>query len=508
MNKLLLILPLLLPLYGAILCLFFWFRPRAQKIVSLLAQLGLVSASLYLLLHVNSAGIIKTQIGSWPAPFGITLVADLFSCLMVLSSSIIGLALIVYSLQGLDGARQRFGYYPLVLLLQLGIGGACLTGDLFNLFVWFELLLICCFVLISLGGTKAQLEGAIKYVTINIIASSILLMGIGVVYGTLGSLNMAELASLVRMPETDTSLVSMAGMFFLLAFGIKSAVFPLFFWLPASYHTPPIAISAFIGGLITKVGVYALVRTFTLIFAINLELSLPLIMLIAGFTMVIGVLGAAAQKDFRKILSFHIVSQIGYMVMGLAIYTPLALAGSIFFIIHNILVKTNLFLISGVVAQRHGSFGLKKLGGVYLLQPVLALLFVLSAFSLAGIPPFSGFWGKFMLAKAGFDAQDYTIVATSLAVSLFTIFSMTKIWNEVFWKKKPAEAGVENTTHEMEPESAAARTTRRLMYVPVIFLTLLILYIGLYAEQLISLSGRAAEQLLNHELYIHVVLSK
>ncbi|EMR01841.1 Na+/H+ antiporter subunit D [Cesiribacter andamanensis] len=506
MSHLLLVLPLLIPLFGAILCLFFWYRPGAQKILSLLSQLGLVSAAVWLLLQVNSEEILTTQIGNWPAPFGITLVADLFGSLMVLSSSLVGLALLVYSLRGLDAPRQRFGYYPLLLMLQLGIGGACLTGDLFNLFVWFEVLLICCFVLISLGGTRAQLEGSIKYVTINILASSFLLMGIGVVYGILGTLNMAELAQLVRAPDTNTSLIPMAGMFFLVALGIKAAVFPLFFWLPASYHTPPIAISAFIGGLLTKVGVYALVRVFTLIFAIDLDRTLPLIMLISGLTMLIGVLGAAAQTDFRKILSFHIISQIGYMIMGLSLFTPLALAGTIFFIIHNILVKTNLFLISGVVAQRHKSFALPFLGGAYLLQPVLALLFVLSAFSLAGIPPFSGFWGKFMLAKGGFEAGQWLLVGTSLGVSLLTVFSMTKIWNEVFWKNKPQEEGAPSQARELPEESPAERRTRRLMYVPVLFLSGLIVCMGLYADPLISLSQRAAEQLLNSDVYINAVM--
>lgn len=503
MNDLLLVLPLLIPLYGAILCFFFWYRLMWQKVVAIGAQFALLAASFYLLLQVEGHGILVTQIGNWPAPFGISLVADLFSCLMVLSSAIVGTALFVYSLRGLDQARQTYGYYPLLLLLQLGVCGACLTGDLFNLFVWFEVLLICCFVLIALGGTKAQLEGSIKYVTINILASSFLLLGIGVVYGVVGTLNLAELALLVRRPETNQGLITMAGMFFLVAFGIKAAVFPLFFWLPASYHTPPIAISAFIAGLLTKVGIYAMVRLFTLVFVLNLELTLPLLLLISGFTMAIGVIGAAAQNDFRKILSFHIVSQIGYMVMGLAIFTPLALAGTIFFVVHNILVKTNLFLISGVVAQRHGSFALKSLGNVYLQQPVLALMFGISAFSLAGIPPLSGFWGKFMLAKGGLDAGSYGIVATSLAVSLITIFSMTKIWNEVFWKKKPEAAEA-----EMLPETAPAKTTRRLLYAPVIFLTLLILFIGLYAEPLVALSHKAAEQLLDSDLYVNAVMLK
>jgi multicomponent Na+:H+ antiporter subunit D len=504
LKTLLLVLPLLIPLFGAIMCLFFWYRQGAQKIISLLSQLGMVGASLYLLLEVHAQeGIFTTQLGNWPAPFGISLVADIFSCLMVLSSSLTGLALLVYSLRGLDTPRQRFGYYPVLLLLQMGVCGACLTGDLFNLFVWFEVLLICCFVLISFGGSKAQLEGAIKYVTINILASSILLMGIGVVYGLMGTLNLAELAQLARHSNADHNLLGMAGMFFLVAFGIKAGVFPLFYWLPASYHTPPIAISAFIAGLITKVGVYALIRLFTLVFVTTPALHLPLIMLISGFTMVIGVLGAAAQTDFRKILSFHIISQIGYMVMGLAIFTPLALAGSIFFIVHNILVKTNLFLISGVVAQRHGSFYLKRLGGVYLMQPVLAFLFVLSAFSLAGIPPFSGFWGKFMLAKAGIDSAQWAIVATSLVVSLFTMFSMTKIWNEVFWKKLP-----DKEVDLAEPESPSEKRTSQLLYVPVLFLTALILLIGLYAEPLLALSHKAAAQLFNSNLYINAVLNK
>lgn len=509
MNHVLLLLPLLVPLFGAILCLFFWSRIKWQKVVGLLTQLGLVTASVFLLLQVNETGILKTQLGNWPAPYGITLVADLFSCLMVLSSGLVGIALMVYSLRGLDIARQTYGYYPLLLLLQMGISGACLTGDLFNLFVWFEVLLICCFVLIALGGTKAQLEGSIKYVTINLLASGFLLLGIATIYGIAGTLNMAELAVLVREPEINRSLITIAGIFFLVAFGIKAALFPLFFWLPASYHTPPIAISAFIAGLITKVGIYAMVRLFTLIFALDLDFVLPLLLLISGFTMVIGVLGAAAQNDFRKILSFHIVSQIGYMVMGLAIFTPLAIAGSIFFIVHNILVKTNLFLISGVIAHRQRTFSLSKLGGVYLQQPFLALLFVIAAFSLAGIPPLSGFWGKFILVKAGIETENYAIVATSLGVSLITIFSMTKIWNAVFWKNRPQPVPAEEdeTTKRFKP-GLSDKITERLLYVPVVFLTLLILFIGLYAEPLVAISLKAAEQLLNTDLYINAVLVK
>lgn len=473
-----------------------------QRYIGLLAQVGLLFSSFTLLFQVSQSGILTTQIGNWPAPFGIGLVADLFSCLMVLSSAIVGTAVFLFSIKGLDRARQTFGYYPVLLILQMGVSGVCLTGDLFNMFVWFEVLLICCFVLIALGGTKPQLEGAIKYVTINLMASSFLLTGIGVIYGILGTLNMAEMAVLVRTPAANPTLISMAGMFFLLAFGIKAAIFPLFFWLPASYHTPPIAISAFIAGLLTKVGMYALIRLFTLVFVTDQSLTIPLFTVLAGFTMVIGVLGAASQNDFRKILSFHIVSQIGYMLMGLALFTPLAIAGSIYFIVHNILVKTNLFLISGVVAQRHGTFALKKLGGVYLQAPFLSVLFFISAFSLAGIPPFSGFWGKFMLAKAGFQIDSFAIVITSLAVSLLTIFSMTKIWNEVFWKPKPETDPLDEVTSEAELR------VNRFLHVPVIFMVLFILFIGVCAEPVVAVAHRAAEQLLNSEMYINAVLKK
>ncbi|WP_187260816.1 proton-conducting transporter transmembrane domain-containing protein [Pontibacter beigongshangensis] len=506
MQHLILVLPLLIPLYGAILCLFFWRKLGVQRVIGVATQLSLCAASAYLLSETDQAGILTTHIGNWEAPFGITLVADLFSSLMVVASAVVGIAVFVFSLRGLSNARLLYGYYPLLLLLQMGVNGVCLTGDLFNLYVWFEVLLICCFVLIALGGSKPQLEGSIKYVTINFLASSFLLIGIGMVYGILGSLNMAELAVLIRAAEDNHGLITLASVFFLIGLGIKSAIFPLFFWLPASYHTPPIAISAFIAGLITKVGLYTLIRLFTLLFVLNQDIVLPLLLVASGLTMVVGVLGAAAQVDFRKILSFHIVSQIGYMLMGLAIFTPLAIAGSIYFIIHNILVKTCLFLISGVVYRTNGSFTLKNLGGVYLFQPLLAAMFVIAAFSLAGIPPLSGFWGKFMLAKAGLEVGQFGLVATSLSVSILTIFSMTKIWNEVFWKKRPRTDVTADAA--MAEINVADKPVIRLLHLPVLFLVLAILFIGLYAEPLVSLAFRASEQLLNSEIYINAVLLK
>ncbi|TPE45975.1 proton-conducting transporter transmembrane domain-containing protein [Pontibacter mangrovi] len=500
---LLLVLPLLIPLYGTLLCLFLWQREVWQSIMTGVVQLLWLGSVLLLLREVLSAHVVSTQIGNWPAPFGITLVADMFSVLMLVAAAVASLAVYLYALQGLDLTRQRFGYFPLLLLLQMGISGVCLTGDLFNMFVWFEVLLICCFALLSLGGSKSQLEGTLKYVTINFLASGLLLSGIGVVYSLYGSLNLAELAVLVREPHhPNLPLLSMASVFFLVGFGIKSAIFPLFFWLPASYHAPPIAISALIAGLVTKVGIYAFIRLFTLVFVSDSGITLPLLAGLSALTMLVGVIGAAAQTDFKKILSFHIISQIGYMLMGLAIFTPLALAGSIFFILHNILVKTNLFLVSGLVAQRYRTFSLKKLGGVYLLQPVLALLFLLTALSLAGTPPLSGFWGKLMLAKGGLEAGNYILVTVSLGVSLITLFSMTKIWNEVFWKPRPR---TDRPDTILPPVS---KLRRRMAYLPVVFLLACILGMGIFASPIVRFSERAADGLLQVQPYTDTVLAK
>jgi multicomponent Na+:H+ antiporter subunit D len=255
--------------------------------------------------------------------------------------------------------------------------------------------------------------------------------------------------------------------------------------------------------LLTKVGVYALIRFFTLLFTYNLSVSHSLLLILSGLTMFFGVLGAIAQQDFKKILSFHIVSQIGYMVMGLALFTPLALAGSIFYIVHHILVKTNLFLISGIVEKTNGHFLLKKLGGVYDRFPYVTILFVISAFSLAGIPPLSGFWGKFILAKAGFESNHYFIVAISLLVGLLTLFSMTKIWKSVFWSKVP-----DDSKSAIRYDSRTLFKAHYLLILPSVFLTLCTLFLSFYPDLLISISKEAAEQLLDPQRYIHAVLKK
>lgn len=498
----LIILPILVPLTAAIVSLLFWGQIRYQRLVSL-GSTGLQLIVAVILINVvSSNGIEVLQAGAWAAPYGITIAADRLSALMILLSALMGFAVALYSMGSMDRSREQFGYYPLLQILLMGVNGAFLTGDLFNLYVWFEVMLIASFVLLALGGKREQLEGGIKYVTLNLLSSAIFLAGVGCIYGIAGTLNMADLAVQLGNHSNQT-LVRVVAMLFLVSFGIKAAVFPLFFWLPASYHTPPVAVSAIFAGLLTKVGVYALIRVFTLIFGQDFAFFQPIFLTIAALTMVTGVLGAAAQWDFRRTLSFHIVSQIGYMLLGLAIFTPLALAGSVFYIAHHIIVKTNLFLISGLVAHLRGSFQFKKLGGVYKTHPWLSIFFLISALSLAGIPPLSGFWGKFVLLKAGIDAELYLVSSVALLVGLMTLYSMTKVWAEVFWKDQPTEYEADYPITQ--------RSNNRLQLtaylLPIVALAGCTLVIGCYAETVFNYAQATAQQLLNPSQYIEAVLA-
>jgi multicomponent Na+:H+ antiporter subunit D len=489
----LVVLPVLVPLATAIACL--GLRPwrAAQRATSVLGALVHFAVAAALLRQVDTAGIQVMQVGAWPAPFGISLVADLLAAILLVLTGLTGLAVAVYSLGSIDAERESHGYHPFFHVLLTGVSMAFLTGDVFNLYVAFEVMLMASFVLLALGGERAQLEGAVKYVTLNLLSSAVFLAAVGVLYGVAGTLSLADLALAVQR-GTAPGLVTTLACLFLVAFGIKAAVFPLFFWLPASYHTPPVAVSAVFAGLLTKVGVYALVRAFTLVFTGDTAFTHGLLLAVALLTMVTGVLGAAAQFEFRRVLSFHIVSQIGYMVLGLGFFTPLALAGTVFYLMHHIVVKTNLFLISGIVKRLGGTLELGTLGGLYRRRPALALLFLVPALSLAGIPPLSGFWGKLVLVKAGLEAGRYTATAIALGVSLLTLFSMTKLWNEAFWKEPP------------EGRAPATEPVPWTLLGPVVALAAITVAVGLGAGPLFDLASRAAAQLADPAQYVRAVL--
>lgn len=490
--------PIAVPLIAAVVAGFQWGSGQKQRLVSLCAGIGLFGIAVALLLHVWENGVVATQVGNWPAPFGITLVADHLSAVLVLITAIIALAAIVYSFEDIERRGLSTVFHPLLHALLAGVCGAFLAGDIFNLYVWFEVMLIASIGLLVVGGTRAQLDAAVRYAALSLIATTLLLTGIGLLYGLTGTLNMADLHSRVQEVEKQ-GLLTVIAVIFIVAFGIKSAVFPLFFWLPASYHTPKVTVSAVFSGLLTKVGVYALMRLFTLIFTNDVGYTHQILLWVAGFTMVTGVLGAASQDDLRRILSFHIVSQIGYMILGLALFTPLGLLGGIFYVVHHIIVKANLFFVAGAVRRVGGSSALMKLGGLYRDAPLLAALFFVPAFSLAGFPPLSGFWAKFFLIRASLDAHQYAIAATALAVGLLTAYSMTKIWVNVFWKALPADAAAPR------PLSPVGRL---FLFGPIAGLAAITLAIGLYVRPFYELAERAAGELMNPTEYVEAVLGE
>jgi multicomponent Na+:H+ antiporter subunit D len=493
MTDMLIAAPVFVPLLAAALVMVGFRSPTAQRAAGLSGAGGLLLCAVVLFAEIWSTGPQALRVGSWPAPFAITMVADTLAVLMVLLASLVGAVVAVYSLTEVDAARLDMGYYGLLNVLLAGVNGAFLTADLFNLYVCFEVMLMASFVLMVLGGDRCQKEGGLKYVTLNLFSSALFLAGVGIVYGATSTLDLSELAA--RMPAVAAQrpelAAALAGLF-LVAFGIKAALFPLHFWLPASYHTPPAAVSALFAGLLTKVGVYALIRVFSVVF-IDLEGLFSAMVGIAILTMLSGVLGAVAQFHVRRILSFHIISQIGYMVLGLALLGAddpgvrrLALAAAVFYIAHHILVKTNLFLIAGVVLRLRGTEDLGPLGGLATSARWLAVLFLIPAASLAGIPPLSGFWAKLAMIQAAVGATAWTAVAAALAAGLLTLISMTKIWNEAFWKSPPKRH-----------ESSDQRDDISLMVGPIVLLAALTVAIGLAPQPLFAVADRAAAELLD-----------
>ena len=502
MSNIWIISPVIFQLASAVLLLFFWGYTKIQKVLSILLTLSGLGLAIWLFTLVYQQGIQVTQAGDWAAPFGITFVADAFGVTMVLLTAIAGFAVSVFSSGSMSKDRLKFGYYPMIHFLLMGLQGAFLTGDIFNLYVWFEVIIISSFVLITIGGKKAQLEGAIKYVALNLLASVFFLIGIAFLYGLTGSLNMADLAIIVRTIE-NKGLIHVTASLFLVAFGIKSAVFPLYFWLPASYHTPPAAVAAIFGGLLTKVGVYAMVRTFTLIFVGDEFLGI-ILSVMAALTILSGGLGALVHEHTGKIFGYLIICHIGFMIAGLGMMTEIAIAGTIFYLIHDIVVKTNLFMVSGLILKINGTQNIKELGGMYKSYPLLSLLMAIPLFSLVGIPPLSGFWAKLFFIQGGLETKEYALVGFVILGSFLTLWVIGKVWAEVFWK-----AGENLPKKAIGIYFNELGNRGKLAYVlPIIFLSLISLYIGFGAENIIILAQRIAGELMDPSLYIETVLGQ
>lgn len=491
MTNNIVILPVAIPMGSGILLLLARRHPRLSRALALTANFIGLGVAVVLVERVRLHGVQVLTFGGWPAPFGIVFAVDMLSALMVLVTMVVSTATLMFATVTMDARRERMFFYPLFQFLLMGVNGSFSTGDLFNLFVWFEVLLISSYALMALGGEPYQLEETFKYLVLNALSSTLFLIGVALVYSATGTLNMADLAgkfALIQSPALSDSIA----VIFLVVFGIKGALFPLYVWLPRSYYAPPTVISGLFGGLLTKVGVYALFRMVCLVFAGTSPFVFPVLAFVAGATMFFGVIGALSQWDMKRVLSYHIISQIGYMIMGLAIFTPLALAGGIFYIIHHILVKTALFLCAGAVEQSHGTTHLRRLGGLVDSSPAVAGLFLVAGLSLAGTPPLSGFVAKFMLIQAGLEESFYLTVAVAILVGFLTLFSMMKIFRYVFWSEPQAQT--------MDKPGAAFRACAIAVLVGAGVV------LGLGASAAMPYARLAAQQLLDPSAYVAAVL--
>ncbi|MEM9463895.1 MAG: proton-conducting transporter membrane subunit [Actinomycetota bacterium] len=468
-------------------------RQALRDAVTMLTLAGTATIAALLVWEVERNGTIVVRVGDWDPELGIVLVVDLFAALILLVSMA---TIFVVELFAMGQRRTAWGADPqvagpLLLVLTVGVALAIVTGDLFTLFVGFELILVSSYVLLTHQGRRGQIRSGMTYVSMNLFASTLFLVGLAVVYGATGTVNMALLAE--RIPELDESMRWGIGLWFLAVFGTKAAIFPLFSWLPDSYPTAPTTITAVFAGLLTKIGVYVLIRFHTLTEMDDLG---PVILVLAGLTMVIGVAGALAQDDVKRILSFHIVSQIGYMLMGLGLFTLAGVTGAILFLIHHMPVKTLLFLVGGLIEEREGTSALDRIGGLAGRQPLIAVLFAVPALSLAGIPPFSGFVAKLALVDAGIEAVAIPIVVVALVNSVLTLLSMVKIWVGVFW----------GTPTESSLPLHLRRPGHRVMVGSTAIAVVGTLVIAATAGPLWDLSERAATGLLESEIYISAVL--
>ncbi|QRY53527.1 Na+/H+ antiporter subunit D [Mycolicibacterium septicum] len=519
-------LPVLIPALAAAATLVAGRRPQLQRLITQFALTAVVVVCAALVYLADRDGTLVLHVGGWGqsvpgmGPLGITLVVDRLSALMLVVSAIVLLAVVAYAIgQGIRDGDQRQPvsiFLPTYLVLSAGVCTAFLAGDLFNLFVGFEVLLAASFVLLTIGASEDRVRAGISYVLVSMVSSLIFLIGIALVYAATGTLNMAELA--LRLDDIPSGTRTALFAVLLVAFGIKAAVFPLSTWLPDSYPTAPAPVTAVFAGLLTKVGVYAIIRAHSLLFPGG---ELDNVLLVAGLlTMVIGILGAIAQSDIKRLLSFTLVSHIGYMVFGVALASQLGMSGAIYYVAHHIVVQTTLFLVVGLIERQAGASTLQRLGGLAAASPVLAFVFVVPALNLGGIPPFSGFIGKVALLEAGAQngsALAWILVAGSVVTSLLTLYVVARVWTKAFWRARAdapeghlAGSAPAVLLDDIEDIQFADRDSVGRMPMGMLAPTGVLIAVGLAltvaAGPIFSYSERAAAEVLDRGQYISAVL--
>jgi multicomponent Na+:H+ antiporter subunit D len=474
-------------------------RPRAERAIGVASTVGLAVWSFVVLGEVDANGIQVSMMGGHAAPYGISFVADRLACIMLCLSTSVGAVALVYSLSTVTEAQEKYFFHPLSQIALLGVNWSFLTGDLFNMFVAYEVMLIGSYGVMMVGASRAQVRQTLMYVAVNLVGGTLFVAGIALVYATTGTVNMADLARYTTgLTGERAAIVTTASMVLMLVFALEAAVFPVFFWLPDAYPVVPAGVNGFFAGLMTKVGVYSLLRVFVMTFRQEgNEVVTHTLLVLSGFTMILGVLGAVCQWDIRRILSWHVISQVGYMVMGVGLTSNPALArmataGTVFYIVHHIVVKSSLFLLGDLAEHVTGRRGLKHMGGAMVLAPAVAVMFFIAAVSLAGMPPFSGFLSKLLLIRAGLEGGNWIVVTLAIATGFLTITSMMKIWSYVFWGS-PHESGTapRNTFAMAAPASVLVATT---------------IVLGIWAQPLLRLADATADDLVQPDAYVSAVL--
>ncbi|ODT81647.1 MAG: hypothetical protein ABS76_10845 [Pelagibacterium sp. SCN 64-44] len=443
------VLPIVLALLGAAGLLMVRRRNAVPLAGAVLFVLAIIACEIVLLLDVLENGPVSMTMGRWLPPFGISLTVDIFGATFALAAALVTLFVLLYAETDRAGADPRDAFHALVLLLLAGVTGAFLTGDLFNLYVWFEVTLIASFGLLVQGGRPEQLDGAVKYGFLNFLATTLFLLSLGLLYGLLGTLNMADIMR--AAPLADPAAMGGVAALLLLAFGMKAAAFPLNAWLPAAYHTPPAAVSALFAGLLTKVGAYALLRALVAVLPGSRDLLEPVLALLAVATLVIAPLGAIAETNLRRAIGFIVIGGIGAIMAGLALPSEEGIAGAGLYILHAMLTMTALYMVAGLVEKRTGARDSRQMGGLYAASAPLSILFILLVLAMVGAPPFLGFWPKMLLLQAGFAQgagpdPGWAGVAIPLALlinAVLTLIAGSRLWAHIFWRSSPEGAASE-----------------------------------------------------------------
>ncbi|MGO2660021.1 Na+/H+ antiporter subunit D [Mycetocola reblochoni] len=514
----------IIPLIAAALTLVVGRRRRLQVLISTIGLSAVVVISAVLLVLVDTQGAISVNLGGWEPPWGIVLVVDRLSAVMLLVSALMLLGVLVFATgQGIadgDAETPTSIFHPAYLILAAGLFNAFVAGDLFNLYVGFEMLLAASYVLLTLGGTGARIKAGVTYIVVSLISSLLFLAAIAFVYGATGTVTIALVGE--RVAELPMGVQVVLCIALLMGFAVKAAVFPLSFWLPDSYPTAPAPVTAVFAGLLTKVGVYAIIRTDSVMFR-DVPLQTPL-MIVALLTLVVGILGAVAQADIKRLLSFTLVSHIGYLIFGVAISSELGMTATVYYVIHHIIVQTTLFLITGLVERIGGTTSLSRLGGTTSLSrlggmmkaaPFVAGLFFIGAMNLGGIPPFSGFLGKIGLFRAGVDLGtplSYVLIVAGIVTSLLTLYTLVRVWNMAFWRRKEeVDDGYESPLLDSlseSPEDDGAVDTKEnsaLMYVSATGMVGLTLALTVFAGPLYDYAARTAADLSDPANYTELV---